>query len=354
MLLLSEAVLSSSFLFKLLSDSRYKINFAHIAEENPKLLHGKQHELLISGINRAFIIFPHTNYKKLSISEYLDLAKEHRIQIIRVFIPEGIPNKETGKVCSEYGGFEYDLGKYDTNVIRNLDILFKEANKRDIYIILVIFDAFKFTECLNLSVYSKLGGKPINFFDNGLMREYPKKRVAFLVERYKNEKSLLAWEPMNEIIHIDRNFFNKNRTVAIKIILNWFEDMARTIRKVDNNHLITQSVGGGVIIDELFKSPYLDIIQPHIWGERNDPEKVAILIEEHVEMLNKYTKPIIIGEFASYLNNPLRDQFIEKFLQISKKFNISALLWTNTPKPVYGGMDDNIFDIYKRVYSDRM
>jgi endo-1,4-beta-mannosidase len=319
--------------------------FAYIAEEDDSYaLRGRNHELILAGINRHFIFESTNNYNNMSPVEFLDMARNHGIQIIRVFIPEGWPIN----ICDEKG-FEWPLGHYSEEFLEELDKVFLAARERDIYIILVLFDAFKYSVCWEKTVYAQLGEYKHDFFAEGEMREAQRKRVQFLVARYKDEPSLLAWEPINEIKNVAPKFFDANRREAVAMMVCWFEDMAETIREIDRQHLITQSIGGGVTIDELFRSPYLDILQPHLWYERFDPEQAVDNLRDYVARLRGYKKPIIIGEFASEVENPRRYEFIESFLSAAKEEGVPALLWTNKGTHL-GGMDETIFGVYRWVY----
>lgn len=311
-----------------------------------KLLFDNSGKPLLSGINRCVIYESFSNFNDYSMEEYLERMAESNIKILRIFLPEG----PVGKMCEErYGGFENIPGEYDEGVLNSIDELFELADKYDIYIIFNIFDAYRFNECWEMNAYSVFSDKKEDFFINEEINRYQKKRVEFIVKRYKEMSHLLAWEPINEIKNVAPDWFDLNRKENGKLITKWFEDMAIEIKSIDSKHLITQSVGGGVIIPSLFKSEYLDIIQPHLWAETRNPDKISNLMNYYIDLLSPYDKPIIIGEFASLKDNPKRLEFIETALRYGKSRGVPVLLWT-TRNGIYGGMDDSIFDIYKEVY----
>lgn len=140
--------------------------FCHIDEKNSYMLRGRQGELILSGINRHFIYKSTTNYNNMSPVEFLNMAKDHSIQIIRVFIPEGWPTN----ICDEKG-VEWPLGHYSEEFLEELDKIFLAARERNLYIILALFDAYKFSVCWEKTVYAQLGEDRCDFFAKTLQRK---------------------------------------------------------------------------------------------------------------------------------------------------------------------------------------
>jgi len=164
------------------------------------------------------------------MEDYLRLLKEHGIQIVRVFVPGGVP----GAQCSSYGGgLEYELGKYDDKYLIYFDKLFKIASNFEIYVIFALFDAYKFNVCWNKTPYSRFGPSSESFFKPAA-RDFQKKRVHLLVQRYSKDHNLLDWEPINEINNVCFDILDGDHR-----LLEWFEDIAKTIRKYDYQTLIT-------------------------------------------------------------------------------------------------------------------
>ena len=284
------------------------------------------------GINRFFIYVDENNRDNLSPCEYMKLLKDHGIDYVRVFVAEP--------------AFEPKLGEYDEGYLKRMDEMFECAEKLKIKIMLALFDHYAFRFKWNESAYNlKNGGivkHPIELYTNDASIEYEKRRIKFIVERYKNSSALFAWEPINELDGIARFFF-----IWKDKALNWFKMMRDYIRSLDEKHLITESLTGDNFWDDLNRE--VDLIQIHTYSvmEWRQIPKVA---RKYIDLTERYDKPVVIGEFAPKKDYKERGRFIRTFLWTFLTAKIPAWLWTHKYDP-YGDATDEDLKIYK-AYSD--
>ncbi|RTY86236.1 glycoside hydrolase 5 family protein [Flavobacterium sp. RSP15] len=126
---------------------------------------------------------------------------------------------------------------------------------------------------------------------------------------YKEDPTIMAWQLANEP-EGSNNILNYRR---------WLHDTAKTIKKLDANHLVsigsegnTPSSENGTNFEKDHNSPYIDYFTFHLWIQNWDwfdpirPEdtyqkalvKVNEYIDTHVQIALKFNKPIVLEEFG--------------------------------------------------------
>jgi mannan endo-1,4-beta-mannosidase len=171
-------------------------------------------------------------------------------------------------------------------------------------------------------------GQPQRFFTDPEVRAHFRAHITELLSRrnsvtgvlYRDDPTILAWELMNEPrgIGLDREGLELSR---------WIAEMARTVRKVDPNHLVGTGEEGFDSVGSL-SEPYwrrlgarelvaptagtdfladtaaVDFASVHVypeaWGVA--PPRIAEAgerwIEEHARIAAQLGKPLIVGEFG--------------------------------------------------------
>jgi hypothetical protein len=111
---------------------------------------------------------------------------------------------------------------------------------------------------------------------------------AFIVERYRNEPALFAWDVRNEG-DID---YGSNNAANIRFprerILVWAEITAAHVRSLDPNHLVT----AGWFTDQEATIPFVDFISFHHWSD------AASLIARIEATYAVTDKPLFLQEFG--------------------------------------------------------
>jgi hypothetical protein len=113
-------------------------------------------------------------------------------------------------------------------------------------------------------------------------------QTAFIIDRYRNEAAILAWDLRNEG-DIDYGSINLlNTRFPREVVLNWLAQTAQQVRALDPNHLIT----AGWLFDAEATAPYVDFVSFHHW---QDATELARRIQAIQAATNK---PILLEEFG--------------------------------------------------------
>lgn len=263
----------------------------------------------------------------------LDAMKKSGITQLRILgLSEG-PNDQPYRVVP---AAQVAPGIYDENVLKGLDILLSEIQKREMTAVL----------CLNnFWPWSGGMGQWVSWFEGssipyppphpggnwGAYQEYAtgfyllpeamqaaRESIKKIITRinsvtgssYMDDPTIMSWELANE----PRG--GKHR----EAFLNWVSAEARFIKSIDKNHLVTLGSEGGTLnaadagndFIEDHSIPEIDYTTIHIWMEnwgvyepKNSKETLPKAIEamksyveKHVEKARILKKPIIIEEFG--------------------------------------------------------
>lgn len=113
-------------------------------------------------------------------------------------------------------------------------------------------------------------------------------QTRFIVERYRDEAAILAWDLRNEG-DID---YGTHPAFPAKFpkqtVLDWLSDTAESVRILDQHHLIT----AGWLNDNEASAPYVDFVSFHHWED-------TVRLQERIANLQSQTdKPILLEEFG--------------------------------------------------------
>jgi len=306
--------------------------------ENPLNLYIGDSIFYPHGINRFTIYYKDHNKDHRTPEEYLQKMYQSGINSLRIVIPGYFED-----------GIELKFGKYNSKLLEPVKNVFEIATQLKIYIILCLFDYAGFCSpwnpgSWNKQIYSTKFSDPKDFFGSVELRKYEKERVNFLIDNFKKYDNLFAWEPMNEMNYLGKPHGEDTE----KVTMEWFDDIAGHIKKIDQDHLLTGSLWGGEIWDSLFNHPLNDIVQVHTYDETESPLGIAENIKMYIRKTKHYKKPIIIGEFASKENNPQRSEFVKAALKAAQNEGSSAWLYASTWDE-FGEMDEELFEAYKET-----
>lgn len=209
-----------------------------------------------------------TEANPADMAEELDLIKKAGFNTLRVFLwyeplftcqPEdAIPNETT---------------------FATLDKLFALADERGLKLIVTLNDLPDLTF---RPLYTDFA-----HYDN---------QTIYVVRRYRNKPSLLAWDLRNEgdINHGAQSAEDARFTQ--KEVIDWLAHISPIVRENDSHHLITAGWWGNPLPTE----PYVDFLSFHHWTEANE-------LQGRINQYQKATpKPLLLGEvgYDSWADTP--------------------------------------------------
>lgn len=114
-------------------------------------------------------------------------------------------------------------------------------------------------------------------------------QTIFIVERYRDEAAILAWDLRNEG---DIDYGSKQGYLGTEFnreqVLAWLGETADMVRRVDENHLIT----AGWLNDAEATAPYVDFVSFHHWEDADSFRNRLNTIRAGTD------KPILVQEFG--------------------------------------------------------
>lgn len=298
------------------------------------------------GISRFVMHDQRATENKMPAKEFLEKMATSGMNSLRLVVPGEFER-----------GVEPEIGVFNEDYLKDLDEVFSLAEKNSIQIILCLFDSTSFyaswspDEYWKYGIYSSKFSGPKEMFTNIELRSCMKKRAEFLVKHFAKFSNVFAWEVMNEMNKIGELYDDD----CEKVTMEWFEDMAAFIKSIDSTRLVVGSLYGDEVWKSLNKSRFNDFIQIHTYEEELDPDKNATVIHDYCANNLKFNKPIVITEFASKKENPLRAEFVRKGILAAQLQGCSAWLYASVWDSDaefgmgHGDMNEEIFNVYSET-----
>lgn len=227
-------------------------------------------------------------------------------------------------------------GKYNQDLLEGLDFFLNELKKRDMDAILYLTNNWEWSggmaKYLEWNGYGKVPNpnlKPntwpqfmsytAQFHQCEPCKNSFLEHIKFMLNRknsvngipYKQDKTIMAWEVANE----PRIWNVENE----KAFTNWLNEVASTIKSIDQNHLLTTGSEGKAgsnddiaAFERTHNNPNIDYLTMHIWpknwgwyninDEKNSTEvaikKTNEYIDEHIKVAQNLKKPLVLEEFG--------------------------------------------------------
>eukprot|EP01026_Neomeris_dumetosa_P044043 TRINITY_DN36_c0_g1_i2.p1 TRINITY_DN36_c0_g1~~TRINITY_DN36_c0_g1_i2.p1 ORF type:complete len:731 (+),score=97.47 TRINITY_DN36_c0_g1_i2:99-2291(+) len=257
--------------------------------------------------------------KKDLITYLLDKSIGIGMNVIRIFGHGTTSRLSTQLYCCP--------GSYKEEVLHGLDYILDEAARRDMKIILTFGDNWRhdFPDTVNYYVnFSTTAKAHDDFWSDAQTKQMYKNHITYMVNRknsfngrtYKEDPTIFAWNIINEGRCTDAagNCYNDN------IFASWVDEMARHIKEVDPNHMITigyegffgpgcysaynpgiwaQHNGQNSPVDH--SSEYIDFIGTHVWPDtwnRVDLDFTINWVNAKITEAIELSKPLVLEEFG--------------------------------------------------------
>jgi endo-1,4-beta-mannosidase len=147
-------------------------------------------------------------------------------------------------------------------------------------------------------------------------------QTAFIVQRYRDEAAILAWDVRNEG-DIDYGSNNPTRVLFPREkVLIWLEQASAQVRSLDPNHLIT----AGWLYDNEATIPYVDFVSFHHWGTADE------LRQRIINLRDQTSKPILLQEFGYSTFNVSEEEqarLIRENKELAETYELAGwMIWT--------------------------
>lgn len=152
--------------------------------------------------------------------------------------------------------------------------------------------------------------------------DYTQAQTRLIVERYRDEPAILAWDLRNEgDIDYGSNDTLGRGKVPRDDVLNWLATISEQVNTLDPNHLIT----AGWLHDSGATAAYVDFLSFHHWDD-------ARKLRERIAGLRAPGKPILLEEFgySTFRVSPEeQSRLIAEAVQVADEENLLGwLIWT--------------------------
>jgi endo-1,4-beta-mannosidase len=144
-------------------------------------------------------------------------------------------------------------------------------------------------------------------------------QIRFIVERYRDERAILAWDLRNEG-DID---YGSHPSIQGKFtreeVLNWLGRTSMLVREIDTNHFIT----AGWLYHAEDTAPYVDFISFHHWTDTDE------LLGRLAEIRRGTDKPVLLQEFGYSVPPDEQAQNIRQIIEMTRHENLLGwMIWT--------------------------
>ncbi len=213
-------------------------------------------------------------------------------------------------------------GQFNEQAFKSMDTMLALASEYKIRVIIPLVNNWEWMG--GRPNYAKFRNKDKDEFwtDPELITDF-KKTIEYVLNRtnsvtgikYKNDKTIMAWESGNELQNPD----------------HWAIDIAKYVKNVDNNHLFIDgffAIHGGddyesVFIEEYsINEPAIDIISTHHYEPTS--QKMIANLKKTVDIVGG-KKPLLIGEFG-FIGTSGMNQVLDYV--IKEKKIAGGLIWS--------------------------
>ncbi len=169
--------------------------------------------------------------------DLITTAKESGISVLHEMVPP----------------FEKELGVYDGEDLRQLDLLLDQASRNGVYVTIEVMQGWQITTDPQNPYYHP-GGIEGLIKDKRLKDAY-KKRLEYLMMHqntlngkiYRDDPTILAWVLIMEPILAPFNYPVRLPNITFSELRDWFQEMALHAKSLDPNHLVAIGTTGAIV-----------------------------------------------------------------------------------------------------------
>ncbi len=254
-------------------------------------------------------------------------------------------------------------GIYNEATFKALDYVIAKASEKNVKLILTLTN--NWGDFGGIQEYVKWAGLSDSkeFFTNEKVKILFKNHLTKILSRknsytgilYRSDPAIFSWELCNEA-RIPGD------TTTGATLRNWYQEMARHIKSIDSNHMISTGEEGFDISQDYYSNEYsntypfqgtegssyqlntvIDEISyatahfhPNSWGlnDQNDGNK---WIKDHIELANEHGKPFVLGEYGDVQSFDVFDWLAT----LSQEGGAGSLLWGFLPLLVPKGITED-------------
>jgi len=289
--------------------------------------------------------YPDPTIRNLIYSRDLDKARLVRSNVIRVFLNVdqwgGVPNIYGGRI------------PFNTGLLTALDQFLWQANEWDMKVIVTLYDG------LNTPT-PWCTGKLGNRNNSGWSEAQPYlEHVQRIVDYFKNDVRIAAWDVMNEPDHLSRVRAGCSNTMYdMGWLTGWMQRVINEIRVRDTKHPVTVGLYGYFVnrnTGTINTAEYNDLFNTlnqggqgnafvgfHWYGTEDsscniDPNCQSRFQNALVGLRSATGMPVVVGEIGladSGAGNPWNRTYLEQWTRawtnVASQYADGALAWINT------------------------
>jgi endo-1,4-beta-mannosidase len=181
-------------------------------------------------------------------------------------------------------------------------------------------------------------------------------QTTYIVKRYRNESTILAWDLRNEGDLDYGARIGDEAKFKREEVLNWLDHISKLVHESDSNHLITAGWWG----DPTPTEPFIDFLSFHHWHD------ISSLQQKVDAYSQKTTKPLLLQEvgYHSWETAPLdqrseaqQAELLKDAIEVVEMENIAGwMIWTAfdfQPVPGQAPIYEHYFGLWRNDLSPK-
>ncbi|MCM8768662.1 MAG: DUF5060 domain-containing protein [Candidatus Omnitrophica bacterium] len=254
--------------------------------------------------------------------DYFEKMAANQMNFIRLWMAYWWLELEWNQEKGPFSG----LGRYSLQNAWRLDHIVREAEKKNIKILLTINNHTRLTSWgWSDNPYNVAAGgflrEPREMFTDKLAKNLFQKKMRYIIARWAYSPAIFSWDLWSEV-DLTSGYHSER-------VRKWHQEMARFIREIDPwRHLISTHFCQHPRTKDLADLPELDFIHSNAWvnvATLSDSQVEAI--EQFYRDLSGYGKPVLISEYGGH--------WAGTQIEIMTR-DLHTGLWANAMNPLAG------------------
>ncbi len=234
---------------------------------------------------------------------YFRQMKDHGVNITEIWMASWSFGIEWSRTAPGYHG----IGQYNLMHAWELDQVIEQAERKDIYINLVIHNHGKFSKHWDPewdeNPYNKERGgyleTPEDYFSDERAFKDFEQSIRYIIARWGASPTIFAWKLWNELdlTGSQRERVNHRRSEVVE----WHRRMGAKVKQMDPyRHMIGTHFCGDYTHQnpEIIKLPEIDLAMIDAYHSNSDPLHIVDLMIRSARFNNRFDKPVLITEYG--------------------------------------------------------